>query len=112
MLYWVQAMKAQITYRMYNMFKAPVLKHKYFLLSLMFLMATSCANRVEVPKNVDVAVAPVSGEIIVKHVISIELPAVFTDSCRQQFPDDPVGYNACVAAYIQDIIKIIGSINP
>lgn len=94
------------------MFETLILKHKYFLLSLMFLLATSCANRVEVPKNVDVAVAPISGEVIIKHVISIELPAVFTDSCRQQFPNDPVAYNACVAGYIQDIIKIIGSINP
>lgn len=78
----------------------------------LIVLATSCANKVEVPATVAVNVAPVTGEITVKHVIQLELPTVFTDSCRQQFPDDEIAYNTCVAEYINDIISIIGNINP
>jgi hypothetical protein len=84
---------------------------------LVLLLASclmACGNKVEVPENVNtqVQVQPVTGEIIVKHVLSIELPTVFTDSCRTQFPADEVAYQKCVTDYINQIIKIIGGINP
>lgn len=72
----------------------------------------SCNNKAEVPATIQVQAAPVTGEIIVRHIMQIELPTVFTDSCKQQFPNDDAGYNKCVSDYINSIIKIINGIDP
>lgn len=82
------------------------------LMLISVAMLVSCANRVEVPENVNVQVQPVTGEVIVKHVLSLELPAVFTDNCRQQFPNDAVAYNKCVTDYINSILQIINGLDP
>lgn len=86
----------------------------FILLVAMTFFLSSCGNKVEVPRNVSaqVQVQPVTGEIVVKHVLSIELPTVFTDSCRATFPNDEAGYQKCVTDYIDQIIKIISGINP
>lgn len=85
-------------------------------LAIAFLATTACYNsgNVKVPEQVNttVTVQPVTGEIIVKHVMSIELPSIFTDTCKQQFPNDEAAYNKCVTDYINDIIKIIGGLTP
>lgn len=78
----------------------------------LIVLATSCANRVEVPAAVAVNVAPVTGEITVKHVLSIELPTVFTDSCKSQFPEDETAYNACITDYINSLLAIINNLQP
>ena len=74
----------------------------------------ACGNKVELPENVNtqVQVQPVTGEVVVRHIFQIELPTVFTDSCRTQFPTDEAAYQKCVTDYINQIIKIIGGINP
>lgn len=76
------------------------------------LLGTACNNKAEVPATVQVQTAPVTGEVIVRHVMQIELPTVFTDSCKQQFQNDDAGYNKCVSDYINSIIKIINGIDP
>jgi proline dehydrogenase len=93
------------------------MRMKYIPIVLFFgLIQTGCYNsgNVKVPENVNtqVQVAPVTGEIIVKHIMTIELPTVFTDTCKQQHPNDEAAYNACVAKYIEELLKIINSINP
>lgn len=84
------------------------------LISLVCVFMVACGNQneVKVPEQVNVSVAPVTGEVIVKHVLSIELPTVFTDTCKAQHPNDTVAYNACVAKYIEELIRILNSINP
>lgn len=89
--------------------------HKtYILLLLSLLLTAGCGNnnKAEVPANVNVTTGPVTGEIIIKHVLSIELPTVFTDTCKSQHPTDEVAYNECVTKYINELLKIINSINP
>lgn len=71
-----------------------------------------CANEVNVPETVQVQTAPVTGEVIVKHVLTIELPTIFTDTCRQAHPNDEVAYQSCVTQYINQLIQIINGINP
>ncbi|NJO65130.1 MAG: hypothetical protein HC836_45590 [Richelia sp. RM2_1_2] len=83
-----------------------------FSFSCMFLTACGNNNSAEVPANIKVETGPVTGEIVVKHVITIELPTVFTDSCKSQHPDDEVAYNECVTKYINELLNIINSINP
>lgn len=88
------------------------MKNIIITLSVFCLIGCGNQNEVKVPENVNVNVAPVTGEVIVKHVLSIELPTVFTDTCKAQHPNDPVAYNACVAKYIEELIRILNSINP
>lgn len=87
-----------------------------FLLILVFLLCflTACGNnnRAEVPETVTVNSGPVTGEITIKHVITIELPTIFTNTCKSQHPTDEEAYNECVTKYINELLKIINSINP
>lgn len=96
---------------------------KKLLLPLLFL---GCAPSVNVPSTVETtqciktATGTCTSELMVKHVISIELPAVLTDSCRAtwnptDFPDEAIrnaGYNKCVQDYINSILELIKGINP
>ena len=77
-------------------------------------MACNNSGNVKVPDQVNttVQVQPVTGEIIVKHVITMELPTIFTDTCRQQHLNDQAAYNDCVVKYINELIKLLNSINP
>lgn len=81
-------------------------------LAVFCLLGTACNNKAEVPATVQVQTAPVTGEIIVRHVMQIELPTIFTDTCRQAHPNDEVAYQACVTNYINQLIQIINGINP
>lgn len=84
------------------------------LIFILFVITTlaACGNKVSIPETVQVQTAPVTGEIVVKHVIQIELPTIFTDTCRQRYPADEAAYQQCVTAYIEQLIKIIQGINP
>lgn len=97
------------------------------LILVMIVFGIGCMNKVEVPNKVEQCFKdPKTGEctnqaeVIVRHIISIELPAVFTDECKAKWNDrdypDPVvraaGYNQCIAAYMNDIIKAIQGFNP
>ena len=93
---------------------------KYLIFTISMLALISCNNKAEVPATVQVNTAPVTGEVIVKHVITMELPTVFTDTCRAKYNDRDytnaeeraVLYNKCVADYINELIKIINGITP
>lgn len=83
-----------------------------FPLFLLIFSTISCANRVEVPETITVNTPPVTGEITVKHIITLQLPTIFTDSCKSQFPDDEVAYNACITEYINSLLTLINGLNP
>ena len=87
---------------------------KKTILILTLFAIVSCGNNVEtkVPEKIEVQTAPVTGEIVIKHIMQIELPTIFTDTCKKQHPNDEAAYQDCVAKYIEQLIKIIGSINP
>lgn len=90
------------------------------MISVLSLLPMGCNNKAEVPATIQVNAAPVTGEVIVKHVITMELPTVFTDTCRAKYnerdypnPEErTILYNKCVADYINELIKILGSITP
>lgn len=95
------------------------------MLSIAALLGlVGCANdtKVSVPENIkaDVQVQPITGEVIFKHVLTIELPSVFTDSCRARFNEQThpnveersLLYNKCITDYINSLMSIINSINP
>lgn len=87
---------------------------------LAILALTACGNQFSVPAdintnvngNVKVEVAPVTGEVIVRHLIQIELPTVLSDDCKRKFPNDVEAYNACVSEYIKYLISIINQVPP
>ena len=93
---------------------------KQLIILALIAILSACNNKAEVPATVQVNATPVTGEVIVKHVITMELPAVFTDTCRAKYNDrdypNPeersVLYNKCVADYINELIKILNGITP
>jgi len=98
-----------------------------FIISLfIFTFIIGCNNNVktEVPAKIENCFKNETGEctnvVIVKHIISIEVPSVFTDQCRTKYnvtdyPDPVIReslYNQCVADYINQLTNIINSLNP
>lgn len=96
------------------------------LLAVFIAVIAGCAGpKIEVPASVDMCIkdsvtGKCTNETVVRHVISVELPSILTDSCRAKwnetdYPDEAVrnaGYNACVSDYINQIVQIIQGINP
>lgn len=102
-----------------------------FLIVLLFVVLgiglTGCMNKVEVPAKVEQCFKdPKTGEctnqveVTVKHIITLELPTVFTDQCKAiwnetDYPDKSIrdaGYNACISEYINSLLDIINNLNP
>lgn len=92
------------------------------LIVLSLLPSCNNSGNVKVPENINanITTAPVTGEVVVKHIISLELPTVFTDTCKAKYNDRDypnaeeraIGYNKCVADYINELVRILGSITP
>jgi len=97
---------------------------KYLILSCFLI---GCANKVEVPATVEQCFRdPKTGEctnqveVTVKHIISIELPQVFTDFCKTKWNEtdypDPVvrevGYQQCISDYINQLLSLVNGLNP
>lgn len=97
------------------------------LLVFLCLFSMGCMNKVEVPNKVENCFKdPVTGactnhaDITVTHVITIELPTIFTDTCKKtwndvDFPDQTVrdvGYNKCVTDYINQLMNLVKGLNP
>lgn len=97
------------------------------LLVLLSLIAVGCSGpKIEVPAKVETTQCiqgtdgKCTSDINVHHTISIELPIVLTDSCRQTwnettYPDEAIrvaGYNACVSDYINSLQQLVNSIQP
>jgi hypothetical protein len=89
---------------------------KKALLIAVTLVLGACANQFSIPSDINgnakVEVAPVTGEVIVRHLIQIELPTVLSDDCKRKFPNDVEAYNACVSEYIKYLISIINQVPP
>lgn len=102
----------------------------YFILLILIIFlfnSIGCGNKVEIPNTVNQCFKdPKTGEctnhadITVRHIISIELPTVFTDQCRTQFNEtdypDPViraaKYNKCISDYINSLLSVINGLDP
>lgn len=100
---------------------------KYLITILLTFLMIGCMNKVEVPAKVEQCFKdPKTGEctnqveVTVRHIISIELPTVFTDSCRKKFnetdyPDAVVreaGYQQCITDYINQLMSVVNGLNP
>jgi hypothetical protein len=100
---------------------------KFFYILLLIGLISSCANKVEVPAKIEQCFKdPKTGEctnqaeITVRHIISIELPTVFTDQCKAtwneiDYPDSVVrnaGYQKCISDYINQLLSVINGLNP
>ena len=107
------------------------LLYTFLILTILVIFcigSIGCMNTIkaEVPSQVETCIKDSKGEcsnqveITVKHIISIELPTVFTDACTatwndQDYPDKSIrdaGYNACVSEYINSLLEIIGNLSP
>lgn len=103
---------------------------RYIIVCLFFIFMMNmagCNNRVDVPTQVTQCIKDsVTGEctnqvfVTIKHVVSIELPEVFTDSCKALYNEttypDPIIreslYQTCITNYINQVLDIIKSLNP
>lgn len=95
-------------------------------LGLLCLVASGCANKVEVPAQVTTTQCiqkedgTCTTNFEVRHVIAIELPTVLTDDCRARFSEElyPIEeireakYNECVTAYINSLLELIKGVGP
>jgi hypothetical protein len=94
------------------------------LLWFMSSLLVSCANKVEtsVPAKIehcfkDDATQKCTSEITVKHVVTIEMPTQFIQTCEDKYKDTPepektILIQECISGYTDQIISIINGINP
>lgn len=94
-------------------------------LLLASLLLIGCANKVEVPAKVEqcfknTETGTCTNSVVVKHIITIELPKAFTDTCDAKYPvteypdpsiRDPL-YQKCISDYISQLMSIIKGVNP
>lgn len=93
-------------------------------LVFMLMLTISCANKVEtsVPAKIehcfkDDVTGKCTSEITVKHVVTIEMPTQFIQTCEDKYKDTPepektVLIQECISGYTDQIIDIINGINP
>lgn len=97
---------------------------KLLILLTTLLLLTSCFNQVKVPEKVkteacfkDDKTGQCTTEIIVKHVITIEVPVALINDCVDQFkdlpePDKTLQTQACISKYTDDLINLIKGLTP
>lgn len=93
-----------------------------YIFLLLFMI--SCGNKVEtsVPAKIehcfkDDVTGKCTSEITVKHVVTIEMPTQFIQTCEDKYKDTPepektVLIQECISGYTDQIIDIINGINP
>ena len=56
------------------------------LIALIIFTCISCANRFEIPSDINVSAAPVTGTVTVRHeiVVSVEMSELFANECTAE----------------------------
>lgn len=92
---------------------------------LLVLFSAGCMNKLQVPDKIEACIQDpetkkCTNQAVVKHIITLELPTILTDTCKAAwseaaYPDQQTreaGYNKCVSDYISSILALINDIRP
>jgi hypothetical protein len=94
------------------------------LLCASMLLLTSCFNQVKAPDKItteacfkDDKTGKCTAEVVVKHVITIEVPVALINDCVDQYkdlpePDKTLQTQECINQYTEDLVNLIKGLTP